>query len=145
MNVFVAPVGDITKARAITHESERPVVAFGWSPDSSMILYPKDFGGDENHHIMCVRVEGGEARDLIPFPGAKAGIACTSHHCEDRVLVECNKRDPQFFDVYALDLVSGALTLVFLNEGFAGFLADSFLNLRIVMQPRPDRGRLFSD
>lgn len=139
LNVFVAPV-DITKARPLTHESERPVADFGWSPDSSMILYSKDFGGDENDHLMCVRVEGGEARDLTPFPGAKAGIMGTSRRCKDRVLIGCNKRDPQFFDVYGLDLASGALTLVLQNEGFAGFLGDSSLNLRIAVQPREDGG-----
>lgn len=140
LNIFVAPLDDITKARPLTHERERPVPDFYWSPDSSMILYAKDFEGDENHHVMCVRVEGGEARDLTPFPGAKAGLMGGSHRCKDRVLVQCNKRDPQFFDVYSLDLASGALTLVFQNEGFAGFVADSLLNLRIAIQPRPDGG-----
>jgi dipeptidyl aminopeptidase/acylaminoacyl peptidase len=140
LNVFVAPFDDIAQARPITHERERPVPDFYWAPDSSMILYGKDFAGDENHHVMCVRVEGGEVRDLTPFEGAKAGIMGASHHCKDRVLVQCNKRDPQFFDVYSLDLATGALTLVFQNEGFAGFVADSWLKLRIAIQPRPDGG-----
>jgi dipeptidyl aminopeptidase/acylaminoacyl peptidase len=140
LNVFVAPRDDIAKARPVTHERERPVPDFYWSPDSSMILYGKDLAGDENHHVMCVRLDGGEARDLTPFEGAKAGIMGASHRCKDRVLVQCNKRDPQFFDVYSLDLTSGGLTLVLQNEGFAGFVSDSSLDLRIAIQPRADGG-----
>lgn len=140
LNVFVAPIEDIGEARPITHERERPVPGFGWSPDSTMILYPKDTGGDENHHIVCVSVDRGEARDMTPFPGAKAVVAGTSHRCRDRVLVGTNKRDPRFFDVYSLDLGSGDLTLVYQNDGFADFIADSALDLRIAVQPRADGG-----
>lgn len=140
LNVFVAPVDDIAKARAVTDEHDRPILDYSWSPDSTMILYMKDTGGDENDHVICVGIDGGPPRDLTPFEGARAGIMHMSHRLKERLLIGSNDRDPTYFDIYDLDLKTGTLTRIFENDRFAGFLSDSSLTLRIVTLPRPDGG-----
>jgi dipeptidyl aminopeptidase/acylaminoacyl peptidase len=52
-----------------------------------------------------------------------------------------NNRDARWHDVYSVDLKSGKLTEVFENKGgYAGFLADEGLVLRVATKARPDGG-----
>ncbi len=46
MNVWVAPIGDMAKARPLTGETVRPIRQSFWSPDSKMVLFINDKGGD---------------------------------------------------------------------------------------------------
>ena len=48
MNVWIAPVGDMAKARPMTAEKKRPVQGYWWAPDAGSILFITDNGGDEN-------------------------------------------------------------------------------------------------
>ena len=59
LNVWVAPADKPGEARVMTDEKARPVAAYFWSQDSSMILYATDNGGDENYQIYAADVAGG--------------------------------------------------------------------------------------
>ena len=48
MNIWVAPASDPSKAKLLTSEAKRPIRQHFWAPDSSMILFINDKGGDEN-------------------------------------------------------------------------------------------------
>src|SRR6478609_5576429 len=48
LNVFVGPVNDPTKAKAVTHEPKRNLRLYEWSQDSKYILWFQDKDGDEN-------------------------------------------------------------------------------------------------
>ena len=139
LNVWVAPLGSLDKARVLTDEAKRPVAGYFWSQDSSMILYATDNGGDENFQLFGVDVASGERRALTHFQKTRVGVLGVSHDVPDRVLIQANNRDPRFFDVLSLDLKTGALTPILQNDaGYAGYLADNGLNLRIAMRQRPD-------
>ncbi len=138
LNVWVAPLGAMDQAKAMTDERGRPVAAYWWSPDSAQILYATDTGGDENYQLYGVGVASGERRQLTHFPKARVSIAAVSHSINDRILVNANDRDPHYFDVLSLDLKTGALTPVFQNDqGFAGFLIDDSLTVRGASKPLP--------
>src|SRR5882672_8660411 len=66
MNVFVQKLGDTT-ATPITHETERSIGNAVWETDNT-IIYIKDFGGDENYHVVAVNRDGSNLRDLTPWP-----------------------------------------------------------------------------
>src|SRR5262245_28834681 len=59
MNVWVAPTADPTKARPLTAEKVRPIRSYFWAPDSSMILFINDKGGDENFLLYGVDLATG--------------------------------------------------------------------------------------
>ena len=139
MNVWVAPLSAPDQARVLTDEQKRPVAGFGWSQDSSMILYATDTGGDENFQIYGVDVASGQRRTLTHFQKARVGVIAESHDDPDHVLIQANNRDPRLFDVMKLDLKTGETTPVFQNDaGYLGYVADDSLTLRIAERLQPD-------
>jgi len=140
LNIWVAPSSDPAAAKPITDERVRPIRAYFWSPDSARVLFVNDQGGDENFKLYAAPPGGGETVTLTPFDKTQTQILKVSRTRPDRILVGLNNRDPKWHDVHALDLKSGALSLVFRNEGFGGFLIDEDLGIRIAYRPRPDGG-----
>jgi dipeptidyl aminopeptidase/acylaminoacyl peptidase len=140
MNVWVAPVDNPEAAKPLTDERERPVRAYFWSPDSKQILFIQDKGGDENFLLYGVDVATAKQTTLTPFKKTRAQIVGISNKHKDRILVGLNKRDAKWHDVYSLNLKTGKLTLVQRNTGYAGFIADDDLKLRIASKSRDDGG-----
>ncbi|WP_374409173.1 alpha/beta fold hydrolase [Pelagerythrobacter sp.] len=143
MNVWIAPASDPDAARAMTAATERPIPVFFWAPDSRSLLYVQDKGGDENYLLYGVDVETGRETTLTPFENTRVQVVGTSQNIRDRILVGLNNRDPRFHDVHMLDLNTGELTLVQQNDGYAGFLADDNLDLRMALQPNAAGGMDF--
>jgi Tol biopolymer transport system component len=48
LNLWVSSASDTSGARSLTAEKTRPIREHFWAPDSSMILFVNDKGGDEN-------------------------------------------------------------------------------------------------
>ena len=144
LNVWVAPASNPAQAKPLTNERIRPIPQHFWSPDSSMILFINDKGGDENYLLYGVDVRTGAERALTPFEKTRALIVGISSEVKDRILVGLNNRDARWHDVHSLDLKTGKLTPVLMNTGgYAGFTADEQLNLRIASKSRPDGGSDF--
>ncbi|HEX8381612.1 MAG TPA: S9 family peptidase, partial [Allosphingosinicella sp.] len=144
LNIYVAPADNPGAARALTSETKRPLRQYSWSPDSRHILFINDKGGDENFLLYGVDVTSGEQRTLTPFEKTRVRIINISNEVHDRILVGVNNRDPKWHDVHSLDLKSGKLTPVLSNTGgYANFLADEQLNIRIAAKSRPDGGTDF--
>ena len=140
MNIWVAPVAEPAKARALTSEKKRPIRAYFWSPDAQAILFINDKGGDENFLLYGVDIASGAQKTLTPFEKTRAEVLGISREIKDRILVGLNNRDPRWHDVYSLDLKSDALTLVMKNDGYAGFDVDEQLKLRDAVKPTPNGG-----
>src|SRR4051812_2792722 len=140
LNIWVAPVDNPDAAKPMTDERERPVRAYFWSPDSTQLLFIQDKGGDENFLLYGVDVATAKQTTLTPFKKTRAEIVGSSNKHKDRILVGLNNRDPKWHDVYSLNLKTGKLTLVQRNNGYAGFIADDDLKLRIASKSRDDGG-----
>ncbi|MGA7781676.1 MAG: prolyl oligopeptidase family serine peptidase [Paraburkholderia sp.] len=119
-NVFVqgidadgAPVGE---PRPLTNETERDVPGHAWK-GNDQILFVKDFGGDENFHVLSVPIDGSEPRDLTPYDGVKASIVDDLRDDDRHVLIQMNRRDPQVFDVFRVDVLTGELAPIAENPG----------------------------
>lgn len=119
MNIFVQalqnaqPVGE---PRRLTSETARDISNFFWKGDD-IVLYQKDFGGDENFHVLAVNAQTGVAHDLTPYENVRAGIEDDLPDDPDHVLISHNQRDPQVFDVYRVNVHTGAAVLVAQNPG----------------------------
>ena len=140
LNVWTAPTSDPAAASVVTCETARPIRSYFWSPDSARILYVNDVGGDENFRLFSAPPGGGATATLTPFERTQVQVLKVSRRRKDRILIGLNNRDPRWHDVHALDLATGALTLLFENDGFAGFVVDEDLAIRLGVRPRPDGG-----
>jgi len=133
LNIWLAPRHDQASAKPVTHATERPIRSQFWSPDSTALLYIQDKGGDENFLLYSVNVETGVETTLTPFENTRVDIVGGSESIRDQILIGLNNRDPQFHDVHRLNLTTGELELVYENNGYAGFVADDTLTLRMAM------------
>jgi dipeptidyl aminopeptidase/acylaminoacyl peptidase len=141
LNVWVAPAANPAQAKPLTAEKVRPIRQHFWSPDSSQILFINDKGGDENFLLYGVDVRTGAERALTPFEKTRAEIVGISSVVKDRILVGLNNRDARWHDVHSLDLKTGKLTPVLINNGgYESFTADEQLNVRIASKSRADGG-----
>ncbi|HEY5107559.1 MAG TPA: S9 family peptidase [Caulobacteraceae bacterium] len=144
LNVWVAPVGAISEAKVLSRETERPIGAFFWAPDSSRVLYLQDQGGAEDYLLYGVALGGGRTVGLTPFAKTTARIVGVSRHVHDAILIGLNNRDARWHDVWRLDPESGALTLVWENPGgYAAVFADRELNLVLAQRSLADGGSQF--
>lgn len=125
LNVWVRPI-EGGEAVPVTRDTDRGVMGYSWTRDSKHILYSKDQGGDENHHVMMVDVPGdGTARDLTPFDGVRASMVSVPRATPGQIIVSTNRRDRGVFDVERLDLDTGELTPITENPGnIIGWVAD---------------------
>ncbi|WP_058833686.1 S9 family peptidase [Luteimonas abyssi] len=141
LNVWIAPADDLNGARPVTRDDARGIRGYFWSHRPGVLLYLRDTGGDENFHLHSVDLGSGESRDLTPYDNTTARVAAVSHRHPDTILVAMNDRDPQWHDLYRVDLASGERTLVEENtQQIAGYMADADYTLRYASRARPDGG-----
>lgn len=140
LNIWIAPASDLSKAKSITADKARPIRQHFWAPDSKSVLYIQDKGGDENFLLYGVDVATGKERNLTPFEKTRVMLVGGSTTIKDKILIGLNNRDARWHDVHLLDLNTGQLTEVMKGDGFAGFLADDTLTLRMGVRPNAAAG-----
>ncbi|MDC8754111.1 S9 family peptidase [Erythrobacter sp. sf7] len=133
LNIWIAPADNPDDARAMTAATDRPIRQYFWSPDARAVMYIQDKGGDENYLLYRVDLASGEETTVTPFENTRVELVGASRTIRDKLLLGINNRDPQWHDVYLLDLATGDLTLVLENNAYAGFLADDNLTVRMAM------------
>jgi dipeptidyl aminopeptidase/acylaminoacyl peptidase len=115
LNVFVQPRKGGSAVR-VSNETERSVAGYFWK-GSSRIVYLKDFKGDENYHLVSVNADGTNLVDLTPFDNVRAMIIDDRPDHDDEMLISLNKRNPEVFDVYRLNLKTKELAMIAENPG----------------------------
>ena len=129
MNIYVQPIAG-GEPKRLTNETARDIPDHFWKgPDR--LVYVKDFGGDENFHVVAVNKDGSGLKDLTPFDGVRAEIIDQLRDFPDQLLVGLNKRNKEVFDAYRLELKTGELELIAENPGnITSWLADHAGNIR---------------
>src|SRR5215813_8457649 len=115
MNVFVQPRKGGSAVR-VSSETERNVSGYFWK-GSSRIVYAKDFKGDENFHLVSVDADGTNLVDLTPFDKVRVEMIDYRIDDDDEMIIGMNKRNPETFDAYRINLKTGELTLIAENPG----------------------------
>ena len=105
------------KARVVTNENRRPINWYTWAGDSQHLLYFQDNAGDEIDHLFSTDLTNSVVRDLTPFRGVRAQNILLDLRHPRFVLIGLNLRDRQAFDMYRVDLETGAITLEATNPG----------------------------
>ncbi|MFK7947061.1 MAG: prolyl oligopeptidase family serine peptidase [Saprospiraceae bacterium] len=130
MNIHVKNL-ETNEIIRVTELTDRSVSGYMWATNERL-LYVRDFGGDENYHILAVNIDGSDNVDLTPFEKVQAGLIDDLENDEEHVLVSLNTRNPQCFDPYRLNIVTGELTILAENPGYiTSWMTDHDGKLRI--------------
>ncbi len=136
-NVFVQKIGSEESPLRITSDTVRDISAYFWANDNTLV-YLQDIGGDENHHIFTANRDGSGVKDLTPFDGVKATIIDDLEENEHEMIVGLNKRNPQLFEPYLLNLKTGDLKLLAENTDvfnpITGWVTDHAGKIRAAVQ-----------
>lgn len=115
LNVYVQKRGTNEVIR-VTGETARDITDYFWK-GNNRIIYRKDFKGDENYHLVSVERDGRNLKDLTPFEGVRAEIIDIHNDHDGEIIIGLNKRNPQVFDAYRLNVVTGEMKLIAKNPG----------------------------
>ncbi len=111
-NAYTIPIGGGEKT-ALT-KSDATIRPMSFFPKDDRILYASDNDGDEIYHIF-LRNEDGTITDLTPDKGARASMYGWTDDYTG-FYYGSNKRNPQFMDVYEMNIDNFESTLVFQND-----------------------------
>ena len=156
MNYFVAPTDNPTAWHAVTHYTDRDVnpsdvsdsLVYYWTSDSRYLVFLRDHNGNEKFHVMRADIATGELRDLTPGDATRAFICqrpasylgCEPGERKDgKILVGIYGSDARFYDLYFVDVATGARSLALKNDKFIALLADNDYEARIGIAPS-DKG-----
>ena len=137
LNVWVRTIGG-TDDRQVTNDTHRGIRIHFWAEDGVHLLYLQDIGGDENWHVYSVDLASDIVRDLTPFQGIRAQGIVTDKNFPGEILVGLNLRDRHVFDMYRVDLTTGAVVLDTENPGdVISWVTDSNFQIRGAFAQNP--------
>jgi dipeptidyl aminopeptidase/acylaminoacyl peptidase len=130
MNVFIQEIGKDSITQ-VTFETERDLAGYTWG-NKTRILYLKDTGGDENFKLFAVNIDGSNAIGLTDFEGVRTRFIDDLEDNPTEIIIGMNKRNPQVFDPYRLNIETGELTMLAENPGnIQGWVTDHEGRLRV--------------
>lgn len=132
-NVYEIDIRDGSKEQ-ITFSEEESFFAVDYVPGTGEILYSADKGGNEINHIYLLGQDG-ETKDLTPAEEEKASFAGWSEDNKS-LYYTSNKRDPQFFDLYKMEVSSWKPEMLYQNDlGYQVVGASHDENFIVLTQP----------
>ena len=140
LQVWMRTLGEADD-RILTADRKRGIRMFVWTFDEEHLIYLQDAEGDENWHLYSVGLSTGVVRDLTPFQGIQAQLVGLDPSRPHELLAGMNLRDRSRFDVYRIELRTGAVTLDTENPGnIVSWTADAQLRVRAALSALPDGG-----
>ena len=131
MNIYVQKIGEKETLR-LTSETARSVAGYMWATNER-ILFMKDTAGDENYQLYGVNLDGSDLRAYTAFPGVRTTLIDDLVDTPNEVIIGMNKRQPEIFDPYRLNLETGELTQLAENPGnWQSYMTDHAGKLRAV-------------
>jgi dipeptidyl aminopeptidase/acylaminoacyl peptidase len=131
-NLFVAPLAEPHKGRQVTRVTDRNIGwYYQWAHTSRHVVFFQERDGDENWRASSVDLQSGALKLLTPERGVRSFVQEESHLFPEEVLLGHNGRDRTWFDLYRVNIVTGASTLVYENHGFSWLVTDSSFRLRL--------------
>jgi dipeptidyl aminopeptidase/acylaminoacyl peptidase len=117
--------------KMVTHSEHHGIFNYQWAYDGVHLLYASDENGNEDFHFYSVDLKTGAIRDLTPFLGIRAEQFLLAPARPGEVLVSMNLRDRKIFDIYRVNLETGAVVPDTQNPGdVIGWTADANLVVR---------------
>jgi dipeptidyl aminopeptidase/acylaminoacyl peptidase len=140
LNVWVAPRDQPEAAQPITQDTGRGIRFYLWAYTNRHILFIQDKNGDENWRLHSVDVTTQATKDLTPFEGVQAQLKHASPDLPESIVVGLNSRDPQWHDLYRVEIATGDLAVLEQNDRFADYILDDTYQVRLAFQMTPEGG-----
>lgn len=140
LNVWVASRDDPEAARPVTRDTGRGIRIYFWAYNNTHLLYLQDKDGDENWRLYAVELKTDTVRDLTPFDGAQAQVLEVSPKHPEEIVIGLNNRDPQWHDVYRVNIATGAMSPLLQHNRFLGVVVDDELRVRQAARMTADGG-----
>jgi dipeptidyl aminopeptidase/acylaminoacyl peptidase len=102
------------KTRQVTNSTLESFFVVDFVPGTNQMLYTADRGGNEINHLYLLG-EDGSVKDLTPAPAEKATFLDWSLDKKGLYYLS-NKRDPKFFDLYRIDVVTWTSKMIYRND-----------------------------
>ncbi len=116
-HVFVKNIVSGDTQMAI-EEKEELIRGYAWI-NNERLVYLMDQGGDENYHVYAVGLDGSNQKDLTPFDGVRADFSELLKEDKDHIIVLMNKNNPQVFEPFKVNVLTGDLEQLYKNEDAA--------------------------
>ncbi|WP_299367769.1 S9 family peptidase [Winogradskyella sp.] len=102
----------------VIEEKEELIRGFGWANENRLI-YIMDKGGNEDYHLFAVDLDGKNQKELTPFEGVKVNILNIIKEDKDHMIISMNQNNPQIFEPYKINIVTGELEQLYKNDDIA--------------------------
>jgi dipeptidyl aminopeptidase/acylaminoacyl peptidase len=122
------PVG--TPKQITNYEDNIGFVRF--SPKGDGIVFGKAKGGDENTQFFWMKADGTDIKELTASPKVRYNFGDWSQDGA-KIYYASNKRNPQFFDVYAMNVADGKEELLYQSDGNNDFAAADNFGRKIIV------------
>jgi dipeptidyl aminopeptidase/acylaminoacyl peptidase len=103
-----------------------------FSPRGDGLVFGKARGGDENTQFFWMKPDGSGIRELTNLPKIRHNFGDWSAD-GTRIFYSSNKRSPQFFDVYSMEVASGKEELLYRQDGSNSFADASDNGEKIII------------
>lgn len=135
LNLFIRENKDSGQETRLTSVTDRDIPNYFWKGNGH-IIYVRDFGGDENFHVLTVDIKSKAEKDVTNFPSTRAEIVDTLENVnDDELLISHNQRDKKVFDVFRLNIKTGKMTLLARNPGnITSWMVDHTGRLRVAIE-----------
>ncbi|WP_420965013.1 S9 family peptidase [Bradyrhizobium sp. B120] len=131
-NLWVTPLSDLKAARPVTRVTDRNISnGYRWAHTNRHVVFFRERDGDENWRAASVDIADGKIVPLTPETGVKAFLQESDRKFPEEMLLRHNQRDKRYFDMYRVNLVTGASELVYENHDYTGLITDSTFQLRL--------------
>lgn len=137
-NIWLAPSDDPAAACAITTERESDIRGLFWSAAGDRLIVMRDRVGSEQASAYAFDIEARDWTLLSPTQEGETRIAAISGLYPDEIVIEINDRDPARFDLWRVNIRTGAGEMIFENNQFTWMHVDRQLQPRMAEFRRDD-------
>ncbi|MBK7705910.1 MAG: S9 family peptidase [Acidobacteria bacterium] len=103
-----------------------------YSPKGGALVFGKARGGDENTQFFLMDANGANIRELTASPKIRHNFGGWSDD-GSKIYYASNKRNPQYFDIYAMTVADGKEEIVYQFDGSNSFAGASSDGRRVIV------------
>ncbi|MDR0864223.1 MAG: S9 family peptidase [Candidatus Symbiothrix sp.] len=111
------------KTQRIIEEKDELIKGYGWINDERL-YYWMDQGGNQNYHLYATNIDGTNTLDLTPFEDVQLRSIQKLKEQKDYAIIMLNKNNPQIFEPYKLNVVTGEMVQLFENKDISNPVDD---------------------
>jgi dipeptidyl aminopeptidase/acylaminoacyl peptidase len=131
-NLWVAPLADPKSGRPLTGATDRDLGRnYRWAHTNRHIVFFQEHDGDENWRGSSVDIDSGAITPLTPERGVRAFIQESDRKFPEEMLIRHNQRDKRLFDLYRINVATGASEPLYENHDYPFLITDSSFRLRL--------------